>query len=674
MLFLALGGEHARVAARAPVPDQRGQSVLIGRYDFLGPAPYDWNIVLSDNPVVLAGLGLPSNAEQGTTYLSPALNRQLDSQHEAAIKRYGIVGTDTIALSALLNSDELLAITLSDRWDIWASDNHALRFSELGVSTDMAPGLLYLRSEPPASTWIVSLMLFVFCPLLLLAVTAARFLSGRRDSRLGLYQSLGAARSTAILGALREQIIATTAGALIGVLLAMVASRTMGRLPVVDYPIPFSDVQLGFVKIALLALVTIGLLALATIVAMPRSPLADTRGSDSGPWKVSAGVVFAVGGAAATLLAVNLGDDAGYLVLVGGTIALSVGLALGTPALIRYGAARIADGMPRSATLLVSLRQTAEPSSRQSHVTGVMTAALFLAATASVHVQTFDQSEEPIEDPRSEAEVIFADGARLSEARLAVPDTYLSLYLSAEDGGTTLLYFPEDLARLGTSATELSKRTPSSTIDLSRYELHPATDDDANTAIVDALYVFADGVPPESFDSEVRDLALASQWTFGLNSPRTNVSGSEVAPQVWGGLGVVVLVGLLLASLIAELIAGSLAQTASLRPLTRLGSSPRWRAGVAASLILIGGVAGTTTAALASVVVSQAYEKVVGPADHAMSTNAWWAVAGISITLVAGGTSGFLALIGDADRDRHHVRSGLLQTPPLKPGSTDFTG
>ncbi len=284
-----------------PVEDRVGQDLLLRLH-----------VATADAATGPVPPGIPRLPAVGEAYVSPALAERIAAMPSDALgDRIGTVA-GTIADASLASPDELVAIIGTDRADLEVAG--AVALSAFG--TEVPP----LELPPIGLLIIVLAAVGALAPVAVFVGTATRMSATRRELRLAALRLVGATPAQVARLAVVEALIATSLGALAGVVLFLALRPLVARIPLDDatwWPGAIVPPLPGALAL-LLAVQVVG--ALGALVAMRRltvTPLGVQRRSQPAP--PSAG--------RAVPLVISLVALLGLIVVAGS--GLSEGLVLG---------------------------------------------------------------------------------------------------------------------------------------------------------------------------------------------------------------------------------------------------------------------------------------------------------------------------------------------------------
>jgi hypothetical protein len=389
---------------------------------------------------------LQAMPESGESYISPALAELLATVPADRLgDRFGrVVGT--IDGQWLASPDELLAIVGSQP-DVLRS---AGAFAVQVFGTEPAPIAL-----PPVGALIVVLAAVgAMVPVAVFVSTATRMSAARRESRLAALRLVGATPNQVARLATIEALVATSTGALGGVVLFLLARPLVARIPL-DNTTWWPEAISPPVPLAIAVLVAVQVVGAAgALVAMRRltvTPLGVQRRSQ--PARPSAARVVPTGLAIVALLlaiaAYRSSDVPGEMALAAAGVAFAgiiAGIAYAGPwltSLVGRALQRVPAG---ASTLLAARRLDDEPRGSFGAIAGVIMAVFVASAFFTFSAYTGAQAGLDT-DPKlrtGDIEVELGGGATTPGTELqaallalpgvtdAVPMTHLAL---VRDGG-----------------------------------------------------------------------------------------------------------------------------------------------------------------------------------------------------------------------------------------------
>lgn len=250
-----------------PVEDRVGQELLLRLH-----------VASTDVAAGPVPPGIPRLPAVGEAFVSPALAARIDSMPPDALgDRIGAIA-GTIADGSLASPDELAAIIGTDRADLAAAG--AVGVSAFG--TEVPP----LELPPIGLLIVVLAAVGALAPVAVFVGTATRMSATRRELRLAALRLVGATPAQVARLAVVEALIATSLGALAGLVLFVVLRPLVARIPLDDATWwPSAIVPPLPAALALLLVVQV-LGALGALVAMRRltvTPLGVQRRSQPAP-------------------------------------------------------------------------------------------------------------------------------------------------------------------------------------------------------------------------------------------------------------------------------------------------------------------------------------------------------------------------------------------------------
>ncbi|NBE81456.1 FtsX-like permease family protein [Micromonospora rubida] len=293
-IFLAIDAVAAerteRIAAREPVFVASGtESSATARWilhsDYDDNKQFDVFYVAPLRPDAPPPPGLPRWPAPGEVFLSPAL---LDSSDPQALKqRYGRYG-GTIARHGLTGPAERLAYYRPPTDLAFDQREGRVAISGFGIDPErmvgaLSPSTVFVSGSSWTATDVAVLVLgAVAIPTAVLVLLAVRSNAERRDRRLAMLDALGASTRSRAWVLIGEAIMPVAAGALLGGLIALLATLVDLRLPLTDYIIGGDDLASTRALLAPLTLIVVtGVLALVVIAQLRSRVQGQTR-----PWKL----------------------------------------------------------------------------------------------------------------------------------------------------------------------------------------------------------------------------------------------------------------------------------------------------------------------------------------------------------------------------------------------------
>ena len=334
--------------------------------------------------------GLQTLPATGTSYLSPALAELVRSTPQDELgDRFGTV-VGTIPATLLASPDELLAIVGTEPETLRTLG--AIEVAEFG--SEVAP----LDLPPVAALIAILAAVGALAPVAVFVGTATRMSAARRELRLAALRLVGATPVQVARLAAGEALIATSAGALAGVALFLLARPLVARIPL-DGATWWPETIMPPLAAAALLLVAVQVVGIAAaVVAMRRvavTPLGVQRRASRSAPRARRTVPLAVS-TVALLVAVRWYRSEGSEIALGAAGAafagIVVGIAVAGPWLTALVGRALGSVRPGAARLLAARRLSDEPHGSFGAIAGVVTGVFVASVFFTFQAYTRDEA------------------------------------------------------------------------------------------------------------------------------------------------------------------------------------------------------------------------------------------------------------------------------------------